>query len=170
LVISRPRRSALTIVTAADGRTRASRRGSACTGGPSLARDQRGALAVEFAIVLPLLLLIVIGAIEFGRVYSQFQVFNGAAREGARCAAVQATPYGDCVVQTRIDDAAAPYEPDEDATVTVGDPAAPSSPVCTDDTVGEAVRVAWDQSFDLRIPFWGDATFTREIEATFRCE
>jgi hypothetical protein len=112
----------------------------------------------------------VVGTIEFGRVYSQFQVFNGAAREGARCAAVQATPYTDCVVQTRIDDAAAPYETDEDATVTVGDPVAPSSFVCTDDTVGEPVRVAWDQGFDLDIPFWGGVTITREIEATFRCE
>lgn len=127
-------------------------------------------MAVEFAIVLPLLLLLVIGTIEFGRVYSQFQVFSGAAREGARCAAVQATPYSDCVVQDRIDGAAAPYEPDEDATVTVGNPAVPSSFVCSDDTVGEPVRVSWDQNFDLGIPFWGDVTITREIEATFRCE
>jgi len=140
-----------------------------CTGGPSLARDQRGAVAVEFAIVLPLLLLLVVGAIEFGRVYSQFQVFNGAAREGARCAAVQATPYTDCEVQMRIDGAAAPYEPDEDATVTVGDPAALSF-ACSDSTVGEPVRVFWDQSFNLTIPFWDDVTITREIEATFRCE
>jgi Flp pilus assembly protein TadG len=127
-------------------------------------------VAVEFAIVLPLLLLIVVGAIEFGRVYSQFQVFNGAAREGARCAAVKATPYSDCVVQDRIDGAAAPYTPDENASVTVGDPAAPLSLVCNDSTVGEPVRVAWEQDFNLGIPFWGDVTLTRDIEATFRCE
>ena len=107
------------------------------------------------------------GTIAFGRVYSQFQVFNGAAREGARCAAVQATTYSDCVVQTSIDNAAAPYEPDEDAAVTVGDAAVPS---CTDETVGEPVRVSWDQSFEIDIPFWGDVTVAREIEATFRCE
>ena len=124
-------------------------------------RHQRGAIAVEFAIVLPLLLLIVGGIIEFGRVYSQFQVFNGAAREGARCAAVQATPYSDCVVQTSIDNAAAPYEPDQPATVSLA---------CSDNTVGQPVTVSWDQTFDLSIPFWGDVTLTRPIEGTFRCE
>ena len=134
------------------------------------ARDQRGAIAVEFAIILPLLLLLVVGTIEFGRVYSQFQVFNGAAREGARCAAVQATPYGDCVVQTRIDDASTPYAPDENASVVVGDPAAPSSFVCNDTTVGDPVTVSWNQGFQLKIPFWSNVTLTRTIEATFRCE
>jgi Flp pilus assembly protein TadG len=124
-------------------------------------RGQRGAVAVEFALILPVLLLIVLGTIEFGRVYSQFQVFNGAAREGARCAAVQSTPFTDCVVQDRIDQAATPYEPDVDATVTV---------LCTDLTVGEPVTVTWPQTFEISIPFWNDMTFTRTIEATFRCE
>lgn len=124
-------------------------------------RGQRGAVAVEFALILPLLLLIVIGTIEFGRVYSQFQVFNGAAREGARCAAVKSTPFSDCDIQDRIDSAAAPYETDTDATVSV---------LCTDLTVGDPVTVSWPQTFDLSIPFWNDVTITRTIEATFRCE
>jgi Flp pilus assembly protein TadG len=105
--------------------------------------------------------LILLGVIEFGRVYSQFQVFNGAAREGARCAAVQATPFADCVVQDEIDEAAEPYEPDQDAIVSLA---------CTDDTRGENVTVSWPQSFDISIPFWGSVTVERTIEATFRCE
>jgi Flp pilus assembly protein TadG len=124
-------------------------------------RGQRGAVAVEFALILPVLLLIVIGTIEFGRVYSQFQVFNGAAREGARCAAVKSTPFSDCDIQTRIDQAASPYEPDVDATVSV---------LCTDLTVGDPVTVTWPQTFDLNIPFWSELTITRTIESTFRCE
>jgi Flp pilus assembly protein TadG len=118
-------------------------------------------VAVEFALILPVLFLIVFGTIEFGRVYSQFQVFNGAAREGARCAAVKSTPFSDCVVQDRIDGAASPYVPDEDATVSV---------LCTDLTVGDPVTVSWPQTFDLSIPFWNDVTITKTIEATFRCE
>lgn len=124
-------------------------------------RGQRGAVAVEFALILPVLLMIVVGTIEFGRVYSQFQVFNGAAREGARCAAVQSTPFNDCVVQDRIDQSAGPYEPDAPATVSI---------LCTDLTVGQPVTVSWPQSFDLTIPFWDNVTITRTIEATFRCE
>ena len=43
------------------------------------AAGDRGAVAVEFALILPVLLLIVVGTIEFGRVYSQVQVYNGSA-------------------------------------------------------------------------------------------
>lgn len=130
-------------------------------------RSERGAVVVEFALLIPVLLLIVVGTIEFGRVYSQFQVFNGAAREGARCAAVQATPFRDCEVQDRIDSGATPYEVSEDATVSV---AGTSPSACSDTTIGDPVTVSWQQPFDLDIPFWGDVTITRTIEATFRCE
>jgi Flp pilus assembly protein TadG len=124
-------------------------------------RSERGAVVVEFALLIPVLLLIVVGTIEFGRVYSQFQVFNGAAREGARCAAVQATPFRDCDVQARIDSGATPYDPAQNAKVSL---------VCDDTTIGDPVTVSWLQPFDLDIPFWGDVTITRTIEATFRCE
>ena len=60
------------------------------------AAGDRGAVAVEFALILPVLLLIVVGTIEFGRVYSQVQVYNGSAREGARCAAVMAQSFATC--------------------------------------------------------------------------
>jgi len=131
------------------------------------ARNDRGAVAVEFALILPVLLLIVVGTIEFGRVYSQIQVYNGAAREGARCAAVMATGFGQCTsmgdVQDRIDAASDPYPDPPAAAVT-------PSTGCTDDTVGDDVSVSWDQPLTLSIPFWGDVDFTSTIEATFRCE
>ncbi len=38
---------------------------------------------------MPVLILLVAGAIQFGIMYSQYQVLQGAAREGARCASVQ---------------------------------------------------------------------------------
>src|SRR5688572_217714 len=98
-------------------------------------RSERGAVVVEFALLLPVLLMIVVGTIEFGRVYSQFQVFSGAAREGARCAAVQATPFRDCEVQDRIDSGATPYQPAEDATVSL---------TCDDTTIGDPVTVSWE--------------------------
>src|SRR5262245_15603510 len=86
------------------------------------ARNDRGAVAVEFAIILPVLLMIVVGTIEFGRVYSQVQVYNGAAREGARCAAVMASEVSDCNslsdVQTRINQASDPYPNPPAATIT----------------------------------------------------
>jgi Flp pilus assembly protein TadG len=41
---------------------------------------------VETAIALPLLLLVCIGIVEFGRAYQTWQVLTNAAREGARVA------------------------------------------------------------------------------------
>lgn len=51
-------------------------------------RKERGAVAVEMAIVLPLLLVILIGIIEFGRVLNVQVSLSQAAREGARYAAI----------------------------------------------------------------------------------
>jgi Flp pilus assembly protein TadG len=51
-------------------------------------QKERGAVAVEMAIVLPLLLLILIGTMEFGRVFNVQNSLTQAAREGARHAAI----------------------------------------------------------------------------------
>ncbi|HEY7146387.1 MAG TPA: TadE/TadG family type IV pilus assembly protein [Streptosporangiaceae bacterium] len=56
------------------------------SGGRS-ARD-RGAAAVEFALVLPLLLLLVFAIIDFGRALSAQITLTQAAREGARLTAL----------------------------------------------------------------------------------
>ena len=48
----------------------------------------RGATAVEFALLLPLLLLIVMGIIDFGRMLNAQQTLTQAAREGARLVAL----------------------------------------------------------------------------------
>ena len=45
---------------------------------------QRGATAVEFALVLPLLLSMLLGVIDFGMAFGQSVSLQGAAREGAR--------------------------------------------------------------------------------------
>jgi len=47
-------------------------------------RSQRGAAVVEFAIVLPLLLVILFGIVEFGLLFYNKQVLTNASREGAR--------------------------------------------------------------------------------------
>jgi Flp pilus assembly protein TadG len=45
---------------------------------------ERGAAAVEFALVLPLLLTLVLGAIDWGWYFFVDQLVTNAAREGAR--------------------------------------------------------------------------------------
>jgi len=56
------------------------------------ARRDRGAAAVEMAIVLPLLLLLVCGIIDFGRMFNAQITLTEAAREGARAAALGGDP------------------------------------------------------------------------------
>jgi Flp pilus assembly protein TadG len=52
-------------------------------------RGERGAAAVEFALILPILILLVLGLIEFSRVYNIQISLSNAAREGARTMAVE---------------------------------------------------------------------------------
>ena len=67
--------------------SRASSRG--CVRSRPGARDSdRGAAAVEFALLLPLLLLLVFGIIDFGRAINAQITLTQAAREGARLAAL----------------------------------------------------------------------------------
>jgi hypothetical protein len=47
-----------------------------------------GAVAVEFAVIAPLLLAVIVGLIELSRVYSVQNCLETAAREGARFAAL----------------------------------------------------------------------------------
>lgn len=54
---------------------------------PGRSRED-GAAAVELALVLPLLLLLVFGIIDFGRLFNAQITLSAAAREGARWAAL----------------------------------------------------------------------------------
>jgi hypothetical protein len=57
--------------------------------GGRLLADRAGASAVEFALVLPLLVVMLMGIIDFGRVWHRQQVITDAAREAARWAVVK---------------------------------------------------------------------------------
>jgi len=68
-------------------------------------RSEDGAVLVEAALTLPLLLLVVMGIIDFGLLFQRYEVVTNAAREGARVAVLpgytnQLSPDGD--VQLRV--------------------------------------------------------------------
>lgn len=50
--------------------------------------SERGAVAVEFAILAPVLIMILLGIIEFGRAYNAQVSLTNAAREGVRVMAI----------------------------------------------------------------------------------
>jgi hypothetical protein len=57
-------------------------------------KDETGQSLVEFALVVPMLLLLVFGIAEFGRAWMTQNILTGAAREAVRLAAVPAPGGG----------------------------------------------------------------------------
>ena len=76
--------------------------------GRKFSRDTRGQSLVEFALVLPMLLVVMLMITEFGRALYQYNVLSQAARAGARVAAVTgsagAAAAGIARAQQMIDD------------------------------------------------------------------
>jgi Flp pilus assembly protein TadG len=51
-------------------------------------REERGAALVEFALALPLLLVVIAGIVDFGFTFQRYEILTNAAREGARMASL----------------------------------------------------------------------------------
>jgi Flp pilus assembly protein TadG len=64
-------------------------------------RDERGASAVEFAIIASLLLMILFGTVTFGIVLNRFQGLQAGGREGARLASLTQTTLDEIRTRTR---------------------------------------------------------------------
>jgi Flp pilus assembly protein TadG len=55
-------------------------------------RSDRGAEAVEFALIAPILILVLVGIVEFGRAYHVQSMLSAAARDGVRVMALEDDP------------------------------------------------------------------------------
>jgi hypothetical protein len=67
-------------------------------------REERGQALVEFALVLPLLLLLILGVIEFSFVWNSRNTVQFASRDGSMLAAEGGSlPGTDCLVLDRIE-------------------------------------------------------------------
>ncbi|HEY7185758.1 MAG TPA: TadE/TadG family type IV pilus assembly protein [Vicinamibacterales bacterium] len=62
--------------------------------------SERGAELIEFALVFPTLLLVMLGICDFGFLFQRYEVVTNAAREGARVAILPGYTDGD--VQARV--------------------------------------------------------------------
>ena len=63
-------------------------------------KSDRGAELIEFALVFPLLLFIILGIVDFGFLFQRMEVVTNAAREGARIAVLPG--YATADVQARV--------------------------------------------------------------------
>jgi len=65
--------------------------------------SQRGAELVEFAIAVPIMLLLMAGIVDFGLFFQSYEVVNNAAREGARLAVLPGYDVNDYqAARTRV--------------------------------------------------------------------
>ena len=65
-------------------------------------KSERGAELIEFALIFPLLLLILLGIIDFGFLFQRYEVLTNATREGARLAVLPG--YNTADVTSRVCD------------------------------------------------------------------
>ena len=85
-------------------------------------RGEDGAELVEFAFVLPTLLLLIVGVVDFGLLFQKYEVVTNAAREGARVAILPG--YGTADVTARVNQYLTTGGLNGTATVSVGAPQA----------------------------------------------
>jgi Flp pilus assembly protein TadG len=87
-------------------------------------RGERGAAAVEFALVIPLLILLVLGIAEFGRAFQVQGTLSAAAREGVR---VMALRNDQVAARTAVRNAATSLSPTvTDAEIVISPAACPT--------------------------------------------
>ncbi len=146
-------------------------------GAPPSGRSQRGAVAVEFALVLPILLVLVFGIIEFGFAYHSWDATQNAAREAARFAAVDDQVDGPGGIKDRativatadsLDTTPARFSVDVQCTSSAGG-------ACSSEWAeGDIIRVTVSYTYDFITPFAGlvpgmgdDMSMTSVAEARF---
>ena len=102
-------------------------------------REERGQSLVEMALVLPLLLLLVAGIIDFGRAYNNYIIITNAAREGARAAS--RPPNNSVLIEAAVRREAADSGLDADAIIITITPSGGAA-------AGATIEVAAEYEFD----------------------
>ena len=115
-------------------------------------RNRKGSVAVEFAIVVPLVFLLVLGLVEWGRFEMIRQVTLTAAFNAARMGSLQGTTESD--VEDKVDSILAVYRVTGATTTTT----------FSDDLVTVNVEVPVGPNAFFLNRFFGDAILEREYQ------
>ena len=125
-------------------------------------RDEHGASAVEFAMIVPLLLVLVLGIAEFGHAFQVQGTLSAAAREGARVMALQNDP---AAARRAVRDASPTLDPVvTNAQITV----TPQTGCPTTSTTTQNVRVTVAYPMPFLTDFFG-ATIDLTGTGVMRC-
>ena len=102
-------------------------------------QQEKGQSLVEFAMVLPIMLVLMFALVDFGRAFHTWLVVTNAAREGARAGAVQ---HDAGQIQSRIHDSMGSLDSSR-LTITLNNVQGPR---------GEAVEVDLSYDFEFVTP------------------
>lgn len=122
-------------------------------------RSQRGAVAAEFALIMPVLLILLFGIIQFSIAFNRHQAVHAAAREGARVASLPYTTNQE--VCDRVNDALNGVNFQSPAQCFVDQ-------ACGGASTKAVVRVQAEHTIDLAIA--GTTNLTIRGQGEFRCE
>lgn len=134
--------------------------------GPGRHRQERGAVAVELAFVLPILILLLFGIVEFSIAYNRTQALHAAAREGARVASQSYATKSD--IESRVTSALEPITFSSPPSITVD----PGTNQPCNLRNGDPVSVEVVASEEIDIPLWpgGPLSVSLTGRGEFRCE
>ena len=121
--------------------------------------SERGAVAAEFALILPLLLLLIFGMIQLGLAYQRQEAVHAAAREGARIASLPTSSAADACARSTAALAGTSF---------TGVPACNVNGNCAANSDQVIVTITVANTLD--IPFFGVQTFNLTGTGDFRCE
>jgi Flp pilus assembly protein TadG len=133
-------------------------------------RREDGAAAVEFALIVGLLAILIFGLLEYGLAFWQVQNLRAAAREGARVAAVRgdSTAVRSAMVASSTGSLSGGWTYTQNRTCDGSDA-----------NTGQQVTIQLDngslpgsvqEAFQVSIPFLPPIQLNPVLEGSFRCE
>lgn len=135
----------------------------------SLLDRESGAAAIELAVITPVIMLIIVGVVELGVLLNRVQVYEGAAREGARVVAVRETTT---TARNRIEASAAGYPVNTSSIAFSIDGVPTGQSVPCENNSGKRVGVTWSQPLTnlLDFPLFPSFSYSLNPKGEFRCE
>ena len=118
-------------------------------------RDERGASAVEFAFILPLLIVLVLGIAEFGHAFQVQGTLSAAAREGVRAMALQNDPAAARGVARNAASSLNPGVTDTQIKIQLEGSAAQTCPTTAGATGSQSVRLTITYPMPFLTHFFG---------------
>jgi Flp pilus assembly protein TadG len=130
----------------------------------SSGHSERGQSVVEFALIVPLLLFLMLGVVDFGRGVGAYVALSHAAREGARAGIYTAATDSEIRNTVKAQAGLLGNVPDENIIIS------PNSPCQSGDTLQVVVNHEFSAVTPLFNVFWDGDTLTMTAVARMKVE